>query len=66
MENKRNNKIRSEINEIKKKSIEKVNKTTADYLKKPNETDKALGRLIKKKRKKTPITNNQKWKKGYH
>ena len=49
-------KIRAEINEIEtKKTIAKINKTKSWLLEKINKTDKALARLIKKKRERTQI-----------
>ena len=49
-------KIRAEINEIEtKKIIAKINKTKSWFFEKINKTDKPLGRLIKKKRKRMQI-----------
>ena len=49
-------KIRSEINEKEmKETIAKINKTESWFFEKINKVDKALARLIKKKREKTQI-----------
>ena len=49
-------KIRAEINEIEtKKTIAKINKTKSWFFEKINKIDKALPRLIKKKRERTQI-----------
>ena len=49
-------KIRAEINEIEtKKTIEKINETKSWFFEKINKIDKALARLIKKKRERTQI-----------
>ena len=49
-------KIRSEINEKEmKKTIAKINKTKSWFFEKINKIDKALARVIKKKRQKTQI-----------
>ena len=49
-------KIRAEINEIEmKKTLEKINETKSQFCKMINQTDKALARLNKKKRKKVQI-----------
>ena len=49
-------KIRAEINEIEtKKTIPKINKTKSWFFEKINNIDKALARLIKKKRERTQI-----------
>ena len=49
-------KIRAEINEIEmKKTIAKINKTKSWFFEKVKKTDKALAKLIKKKRERTQI-----------
>ena len=49
-------KIRSEINKKEmKETIAKINKTKSWFFEKMNKIDKPLPRLIKEKRKKTPI-----------
>ena len=49
-------KVRSEINEKKKKETRaKINKTKSWFFENINKTDKPLARLIKKKREKTQI-----------
>uniref|UniRef100_A0A8C4FEE2 exodeoxyribonuclease III n=1 Tax=Catagonus wagneri TaxID=51154 RepID=A0A8C4FEE2_9CETA len=49
-------KVREEINKIEiQKTIEKINKTKSWFFEKVNKIDKALARLIKKRREKTQI-----------
>ena len=51
--------IRAEINAIEtKKTVAKINKTKSWFFEKTNKTDKALARLIKKKRERIQINKN--------
>ena len=47
--------IQAEINEKKKETIVKINKTKSWFFQKTNKIDKLLARLIRKKRKKNQI-----------
>ena len=48
-------KIRAEIKEIEKKTIEKINETESWFLQKINKIDKPLARLLEKKRERAQI-----------
>ena len=51
-------KIRPEINEIEKKTIEKINETKSWSFEKINKIDKLLARLFRKKKERTQIKKN--------
>ena len=48
-------KIRTEINKMESKKIQKINETKSSFFQRINKMDKTLIRLIKKKRERTQI-----------